>query len=88
MTRVECRARLNVWARAGRTRLRGLVPGWTPPSFRPRGAVGHASGGSTALVRSAATVRGVGRAFGGALLFAVPILLTMEMWSSAVTMPR
>jgi putative integral membrane protein (TIGR02587 family) len=38
-------------------------------------------------MRSAETLRGVGRAFGGALLFAVPILLTMEMWSSAVTIP-
>lgn len=33
-------------------------------------------------------LRGVGRAFGGALLLVVPLLMTMQMWSHAVAMPR
>jgi uncharacterized membrane protein len=34
------------------------------------------------------TLRGIGRAFGGALLFVVPIFLTMEVWSLAVSVER
>lgn len=33
-------------------------------------------------------LRGVGRAFGGALLLVVPLLMTMDMWSHALAMPR
>lgn len=33
-------------------------------------------------------VLGLGRAFGGALLFAVPMLMTMEMWELGATLPR
>ena len=33
-------------------------------------------------------VRGVGRAFGGALLFSVPMLMTMELWEMGDTVDR
>ena len=32
--------------------------------------------------------RGLGRAFGGALIFALPLLMTMEMWELGFTMDR
>lgn len=33
-------------------------------------------------------LKGVGRAFGGALLFSMPMLMTMEFWRLAVSIPR
>jgi putative integral membrane protein (TIGR02587 family) len=35
-----------------------------------------------------AFARGVGRAFGGAVLFAFPLLMTMEMWQLGITIDR
>jgi putative integral membrane protein (TIGR02587 family) len=35
-----------------------------------------------------AFMRGIGRAFGGAVLFAVPLLMTMEMWQLGITVSR
>lgn len=40
------------------------------------------------LRRESAYLRDLGRAFGGALLFNVPLLMTMEMWEQGVTMDR
>jgi len=40
------------------------------------------------LRRELAYVRDLGRAFGGALLFALPLLMTMEMWSFGFAMDR
>lgn len=40
------------------------------------------------LRRETAYLRDLGRAFGGALLFNVPLLMTMEMWEQGVTMDR
>ena len=33
-------------------------------------------------------LRGVGRAFGGGVLFALPVLMTMEIWRLGVSIPR
>jgi uncharacterized membrane protein len=33
-------------------------------------------------------ITGLGRAFAGALLFSMPLLMTMELWRLAVTMQR
>jgi uncharacterized membrane protein len=33
-------------------------------------------------------LKGIGRAAGGALLFALPIFMTMEVWRVAVSMPN
>ena len=38
--------------------------------------------------RLGALSRGLGRAFGGALLFALPMLMTMELWELGFTMDR
>ena len=38
--------------------------------------------------RRGASSRGLGRAFGGALLFALPMLMTMELWQLGFTMDR
>lgn len=38
--------------------------------------------------RPASVSKGIGRAFGGALLFSLPILMTMEMWQLGVSMDR
>jgi putative integral membrane protein (TIGR02587 family) len=35
-----------------------------------------------------AALKGAGRAFGGAVLFATPIFMTMEVWRLGVTIPR
>lgn len=44
------------------------------------------SGDGDREATSSAFVVGLGRAFGGALLFALPMLMTMEMWSLGFTM--
>lgn len=45
---------------------------------------------ATAAARagSASYLNDLGRAFGGALLFSIPLLMTMEMWSQGVAMDR
>jgi len=40
---------------------------------------------AAALLTNALYARGLARAFGGALIFAFPLLMTMEMWSLGVT---
>lgn len=37
---------------------------------------------------SASYLNDLGRAFGGALLFSIPLLMTMEMWSQGIAMDR
>ena len=41
-----------------------------------------------ARTQSAGLAKGVGRGFGGALLFALPIFMTMEMWQLGVSIDR
>lgn len=43
---------------------------------------------ATALGREKTYAKDLGRAFGGALLFILPLLMTMEMWSFGVSMDR
>ena len=40
------------------------------------------------LSRERAYLRDLGRAFGGALVFSIPLLMTMEMWEQGVAMDR
>jgi len=40
------------------------------------------------LQRERAYVRDLGRAFAGALVFNIPLLMTMEMWAQGVIMDR
>lgn len=47
-----------------------------------------ATDGETALEANATYGRALSRAFGGALLFSFPLLMTMEMWSLGVTVER
>jgi len=43
--------------------------------------MGMTSMQDAALTEDRAYIRDLGRAFGGALLFSLPLLMTMEMWA-------
>ena len=47
-----------------------------------------ASSQAEAKTDAAAALSGLGRAFGGALIFALPVLMTMEMWELGFSMER
>jgi putative integral membrane protein (TIGR02587 family) len=48
----------------------------------------EANGTESTRQRLRATLKGLGRAFGGALIFALPMMMTMELWNLGFTMDR
>ena len=64
----------------------GTAPASGPADSDPAAESRPAGGGTEG--QQHALVRGVGRAVGGALLFSLPLLMTMELWQLAHTVDR